>query len=84
MKKIDLVISKNHFVFACSRRVLLHLHRVSTFSSLEEKTNSVEETTNSVERTEVKNLIPITDTSSGLNMPKIQMIRGEMPPDQNT
>ena len=60
MKKIDLVISKNHFVFACSCWVLLHLHRVSTFSSLEKKTNSVEETTNSVERTEVKIKIVVT------------------------
>ena len=66
MKKIDLVISKNHFVFACSRRVLLHLHRVSTFSSLEEKTNSVEETTNSVERTEVKIKIVVPKATTAL------------------
>ena len=59
MKKIDLVILKSHFVFACPRRVLLHLHRVSTFSSLEEKTNSVE-------RTEVKIKIVVTKATTAL------------------
>ena len=35
-------------------------------------------------RKEVENLIAMTDTSSGLHMSKIQMIRAEMPHEQNT
>ena len=35
-------------------------------------------------RKEVENLITTTDTSSGLHMSKMQMIRAEMPLEQNT
>ena len=38
----------------------------------------------SVESREVENLIPETDTSSGLSMPKVQLIRAEMPPELKT